>query len=99
MDTLRSYFRSGRGDSEPSRDQVGTEYGIESPISHGTSNLEAVLDLSSNAFTLSFLQVNHLEMFIKEDSIPVRNQFHVDIVNFAAFPSIFQTKCSQEVSV
>ncbi len=88
-------------EQEHSRARVWNRARIESPISHEISNLEAGIDFSSSSFALSLLlsTVYHLEMFIQEeDSIPVRKQFHVVIVNLSAFHSIFQM-CKKFLSV
>jgi hypothetical protein len=64
---------------EPSRNQVGTECGIESPIAHSTSSLGAGIDFSSRIRVLSLFQVNYLDIFIQEEAFPARNQFHGEI--------------------
>ncbi len=64
---------------EPSRNKVGTECEIESPIAHSTSILGAGMDFSSRIRALSLFQVNYLDIFIQEEAIPARNQFHGEI--------------------
>jgi hypothetical protein len=75
----RPYFISGYGGQEQSRNQVGTNCGIESPVAHETLVLEAEIDfhlVQSTCMCPFSLSVYHLEGFIQEKSIPARNQFH-----------------------
>jgi hypothetical protein len=74
-------YGSGHGGYEPSRNQVGAENGIESPIAHETSILKVRLNFSSSTCALSFFSSVSLrnsntgEIDSCEESIRWRNQF------------------------
>ncbi len=63
---------------EPSRNKVGTECGIESPIAYVTFNLEARIDFSFSTCDLSFFLSETFRIFIQEESILAKNHFNVE---------------------